>query len=464
MKDKVNILFSSFPDYSGNPKALYEYILKTHPDKFNLYWVIYDEKSKSNLENKKVNFVLYKSEMYEEIISKINIIFDTNGELLPEKREGQLYINMWHGSSPKKKGYLLPVENFAEQDEEYYKQARRKTDFLLVPSEFSKLIFSSVFNMNPQRVLPLGYPRDEYLLNSDGLANLQKFTEADLKKFNKIIFYLPTFRKGCNRSDSENIFENNILNIESYNEGELLKFLEKNNFLLVVKKHPAEINNFNNINSDYILMLDEEELKKKDITIYEILNSADLLIADYSSVYVEFLMLEKPVLFFHKDINEYTKNRGLILQDTNIWFPGPKVLKFNEFSNEIIKLLTDSQYYKKERKDFRNIMFNRDITNISKDIFEYFFDLNNFQVKVKPFISIEEEQENKIVELEEQNNEKQKNIDELVNDKNIISKENQELREELQMIYNSRSWKFFRIIQRIRKGKKFENNFNLWNI
>lgn len=454
MQDKVNILFSSFPDFSGNPKALYEYILKTYPDKFNLYWVIYDEKSKSNLENKNINFVMFKSDIYKETISKINIIFDTNGELLPEKREGQLYINMWHGSSPKKKGYLLPKENFAEQDEEYYKQARQKIDFLLVPSEFSKLIFSSVFNMNPQRVLPLGYPRDEYLLNTDGNANLQKMTERDLKKFNKIIFYLPTFRKGCNRKDSNNIFESNILNIDSYNEEELLEFLEKNNFLLVVKKHPAEINNFNDIKSPYILLLDEEEMKKKDITIYEILNAADLLIADYSSVYVEFLMLEKPVLFFHKDINEYTKNRGLILQDTNVWFPGPKALNFNDFSSEIIKLLNDAEYYKKERKDFRDIMFNKDISNISKDIFEYFFDLNNFQLKHKSFISIEEQQENRIYELEEQNDKKQKNIDILQNEKNIILEENQELRQELKMIYNSRSWKLFRLLQRIKKGEK----------
>lgn len=454
MQDKVNILFSSFPDFSGNPKALYEYILNTYPDKFNLYWVIYDEKSKSNLENKNINSVIFKSDRYKEIISKINIIFDTNGELLPEKREGQLYINMWHGSSPKKKGYLLPVENFAEQDEEYYKQARRKIDFLLVPSEFSKLIFSSVFNMNPQRVLPLGYPRDEYLLKADGNANLQKLTEIALKKFNKIIFYLPTFRNGCNRRDSNNIFESNILNIESYNEEELLEFLEKNNFLLVVKKHPAEINNFKDIKSPYVLLLDEEEMKKKDITIYEILNAADLLIADYSSVYVEFLMLEKPVLFLHKDINEYKKNRGIILEESNIWFPGPKVLNFNEFTYEIVKLLNDLNYYKRERKDFRNIMFNKDISNISRDIFEYFFDLNNFKLKYKPFTSIEEQQETKICELKEKNKVKQKNIEELTEEKKIILEENEKLRQEIEMIYNSRSWKLLRLVQRIKKGEK----------
>lgn len=451
---KVHILFSSFPDYSGNPKALYEYILNTYPEKFNMYWVIYDEESKSNLENKNVNYVLFKSEKYQEIMEKTNIIFDTNGFLLSEKKEDQLYINMWHGSSPKKKGYLLPVENFAEQDEEYYKQARQKIDFLLVPSEFSKLIFASVFNMNAQRVLPLGYPRDEYLIKSDGRSNLKKLTEVEIEKYNKVIFYLPTFRNGCNRSDSKNIFEDNILNIESYNEDELIEFLEKNNYLLVVKKHPAEINNFSNINSSNIVVLNEEEMKRKDITIYEILNAADLLIADYSSVYVEFLMLEKPVLFFHKDIDEYKKNRGLILEKTNIWFPGPKVLNFNDFSNEIIKLLNDKNYYKKERKDFRNIMFNKDISNISKNIFEYFFELNNFQLKYTPFISNEEQ-------LEKENSKLKKEIIEVQKEKNIILEEkakiieeNKKFKNEIDMIYNSCSWKVLKLFQRKKKGKK----------
>ena len=454
MKDKVNILFSSFPDFSGNPKALYEYILNTYPDKFNLYWVIYDMQSLSYLENKNIDFIIFKSERYNEVISNVDIIFDTNGYLLSEKRDGQLYINMWHGSSPKKKGYLLPKENFAEQDEEYYKIARQKTDFLLVPSEFTKLIFSSVFNMNPQRVLSLGYPRDEYLLKSDGISNLQKLTERELKQFKKIIFYLPTFRNGCNRIDSNNIFENNILNLEAYSEDELLEFLEKNNYLLVIKKHPAELNDFSSIKSKYILLLDEDEMKKKDITIYEILNSCDLLIADYSSVYVEFLLLEKPVLFFHRDINEYTKNRGLILQESNIWFPGPKASSFSEFSYELINLLNNSNYYKKERKDFRYIMFNKNIENISKDIFEYFFDINNFTLKYKPFISIEEQQENTILILKEQIKEMEKQVESIKNEKNTILEGNNKLKQEIERIYSSRSWKLFKLVQRIKKGEK----------
>lgn len=464
MSEKVNILFSSFPDFSGNPKALYEYILNTYPDKFNLYWVIYHEESTDILKKLNINFVLYKSEEFYELNNKINIIFDTNGELYPSKSKEQIYVNMWHGSSPKKKGYLLPPQNFAQQDTEYYKMARRKTDFLLVPSEFSKLIFSSVFNINSQRVIPLGYPRDEYLLKSDGLSNLHQFTKLDLKKFNKIIFYLPTFRNGCNRRDGKNIFENNILNIKSYNEEELLEFLEKNNFLLVVKKHPSETNNFNSINSSNILMLSEDEMKKKNITIYEILNSADLLIADYSSVYVEFLLLERPVLFLHKDIDTYTKNRGLILQDTNIWFPGPKVLDISELVYNIEKLLTDETFYQKERKDFRNLMFNKDVFHISKDIFEYFFELNTFSLKHKHIPTLEEELEHRVNELNEKIEQNQQKIELLTKEKKSILDQKNKLQKEISNIYNSRSWKVLRIFQRKKKGEKIENNFNLWNI
>ncbi len=454
MPNKINILFSSFPDFSGNPKALYEYIAKNYSEKFELIWVIYNEDSSDILKNINVKFVLYKSQEYEQIMQNIDIIFDTNGELLREKRENQIYVNMWHGSSPKKKGYLLPIENFAEQDTDYYELAQMKTDFVLVPSEFAQLIFSSVFNINSQNVLPLGYPRDEYLLKSDGKANLQKFTSLNLEKFNKIIFYLPTFRNGCNRKDSKNIFEDNILNIKHYEESELIKFLEQNNFLLVMKKHPTEMNEINEIKSENILILNEEELQKENITIYEILNSADLLIADYSSVYVEYLLLERPVLFLHQDIKEYTKNRGIILQDSNIWFPGPTALNLEELKNNILELLNNNTYYQKERQNFRNLMFNKDVSNIAKDIFEYFFDTNTFKIKHKPYASIISKLSKKNMQLVE-NEEKDKEQIDLLNKQNYeLSEELTKLYQERDIIFNSRSWKLFNLVQKIKKGVK----------
>lgn len=462
MDKKINILFSSYPDFSGNPKALYEYINTNYISKFNMYWVAYSDTNVEHLKKNNIDVVFFQSEEYKDLMPNINIIFDTNGFLLSEKNPNQIYVNLWHGSSPKKKGYLLSVDNFAEQDIEYYKTARRKTDYLIVPSEFSKLIFASAFNVNAQNILPLGYPRDEYLLNCDGKENLQKLTNLNLKNYNKIIFYLPTFRKGANRVDAPDIFENNLLNINKYSEEDLVKFLEDNNYLLVVKKHPAEMNNINtNINTSNILILSEDSMTEKNLTIYELLNSADLLIADYSSVYVEYLLLEKPVLFFHQDINTYTQNRDLILQDAEIWFPGPRVYDFENFKKEIVQLLNNPNYYKIERLKFRNLMFTKDASNSSKNIFEYFFDKNNFTLKCHPKLHIEEEmdlkikeQENAIQKLEIQNLKYETDIERITAEKNKFLDESVELNNKLNYIYNSKSWKLIQFMHKLKNGGK----------
>lgn len=60
MQEKINILFSSYPDFSGNPKALYEYIKNNFSNKFNLFWVIYSEDFKEIFQNLNINFVFLK--------------------------------------------------------------------------------------------------------------------------------------------------------------------------------------------------------------------------------------------------------------------------------------------------------------------------------------------------------------------------------------------------------------------
>lgn len=86
----------------------------------------------------------------------------------------------------KKIGYLLDAPNLAPQDIEYFYKSQNKTDFIIVPSEFAQLIFSSIFNINAQRIIPSGFCRDEYILNSNGKANLQKLTTHNIYSYNKI--------------------------------------------------------------------------------------------------------------------------------------------------------------------------------------------------------------------------------------------------------------------------------------
>ncbi|MDO5555813.1 MAG: CDP-glycerol glycerophosphotransferase family protein [Clostridia bacterium] len=463
MNKKINILFSSFPDFSGNPKALYEYIIQNYKEKINTFWVFYSSEIVNILKqkNKNINFVIFKSEEYYQLFNNIDIIFDTNGFLIDEKKSHQIYVNLWHGSSPKKKGFLLPPQNFAPQDVEYYNNMHLNLDYVVVPSQFSRLIFSSVFDINVQRVVSLGYCRDDYLFNCDGKKLLKNLFDIDISKYNKILCYLPTFRIGCNRTDSYNIWDYNLLDLQDYEEEELYKYLEENNYLLLIKKHPSEESIIQIPKSKNVIIIDDEILNKNFISIYEILNAVDLLIADYSSVYVEYLLLERPVLFLHKNLEEYKKKRGIILDNINFWSPGPQITTLQSFKKEIDCLLSDDNYYSQERKTFKTIMFDNNYKNVCKKTFEFFINSTDFTLNCTTFNSNERNIINNLKELSNKYNdlEVQKNkLKQINNNYEIevtnLKQINNNLNLELEAIYNSRSWKIVNKFKKIiRRGK-----------
>lgn len=453
MKSKVNVLFSSFPDFSGNPKALYEYMFKNYGNDFNLFWVFYSKAIVDTLNtyNKKINFVLYKSKEYNALIKKIDIIFDTNGFLITEKSENQVYVNLWHGASPKKKGYLLSKENFAPQDNAYYKSMHLYADYVVVPSEFSRLVFSSVFDINAQRVIPLGYCRDDYLSTSNGKQLLKDLFNIDVANYNKVLCYLPTFRVGCNRNDSYDFWENNLLDLDKYDEKELYNFLKDNNYLLLIKKHPSEESKIKISNSENVIVLDEDQLTKNLISVYEILNAVDLLIADYSSVYVEYLLLTRPVAFLHRNLSDYTQNRGIILNNINFWSPGPQINTIDSFKKDVSKLLENPNYYLKERLNFKKIMFDDNSENICKKTFDFFFNNDSFSLNCKPFYTDEKKLIEDFRSLKTEKESLENEIQTLKFQNSQLNENTLAFKTELEIIYNSRSWKAVNTFQKIKK-------------
>lgn len=58
---KLNITFCSFPDFSGNAKALYEYMVRTYNDKMNFTWIVYNQNSIDRLKSKGINAILIET-------------------------------------------------------------------------------------------------------------------------------------------------------------------------------------------------------------------------------------------------------------------------------------------------------------------------------------------------------------------------------------------------------------------
>lgn len=440
MNKKYNIIFASHPDYSGNAKALYEYMKKNKKYKdYGLSWVVYDETNLKLLKNNDVDCVLYHGDKFEKTFKNANIIFFTHDELIAEKMPGQIYIYLSHGYSCKKFGYLLNKNNLIEGDLNYLNKLKESIDYIICASDLWKFIYQDAFDIQRERILTLGTPKTDYIYSKKSYSNLELICQKNLKKYNKILLYLPTFRSGLGRSkDGE--FTKNVLNIEKYDDKVLDDYLKTNNYILLIKYHPYEKNKDVKYKSDNIIYLSDDYMTKNLITLAEFISAVDLIIADYSSAHVDFLVLDKPVCFLNRDIRQYKTNRGMILDSTEFWFPGPSIKNFDNFKYEISKLLNDKTYYSTQRKLFVELTFQKNVKNISKNICKYLFE-SDFDMSSNSKNILMNDIDFKYKKLLAENNNKQRQI-------NALKSEIQDLKQKLNMILNSKGWK---IMEKIRK-------------
>ena len=311
--------------------------------------------------------------VYHILTSKY--IVSTHTEFMLIKGKNQVYINLWHGMPLKKMKFLEDDKNIDLKELKFTNLTKDKIDYSIATSNIMKNSMASCFYINPRKILVSGQPRNDYLFdNKDkSLQQLQKLIDNErLDRYSKIIMYIPTFKSGIGRNDS-NINNDEIINSIFYENKEFNRFLEKNNYLFIAKIHPFEENKFENLNTTNIKLIKNAEMNKYLITLNEILNAADMLVTDYSSVYFDYLNLDRPIIFTKSDETEYINNRGFILDNPDFWRPGPKVININEMMIEINRLFKDKMYYEEERMIINSLVnINRD-NKASERIFNKIF-------------------------------------------------------------------------------------------
>jgi len=185
-------------------------------------------------------------------------------------------------------------------------------------------------------------------INSLKMLNLLMGTE--IKKNQKIIFYLPTW-KDYNITSNVKIVNSIILNKK------IQKYFKDNDIIFVYKPHSHDEKLFENYKNYNIHIIKNSKLLNMGVTIYDILNVANILITDYSSVYIDFLLLNKPIIFYCPDIYEFKTKTGFILKPYNKLTPGDKAYNAEELLGSIKKSIRNPQRYRKQRIKLRNMFF-----------------------------------------------------------------------------------------------------------
>ena len=417
----LTIAFQSFPDFSSNARALFQYMYTKYDNKMKFIWVVEDKIASKKIPLKNVEVINANSDNLDEKLSNVDVFFTTHANLTDYKKQNShiLYVELWHGVSPKNVGFL--INNMNESDYNWLNKMRKKIDYFIVPSDFWVPIFSARFNVLPERVLPLGFPMLDNIVNANGKDNLSKVLDCDLSKYKKIIYYMPTARLGFGRNEDVSPNLKNTLNLKPYNEKELIDYLETNNYLLCIKYHPSEELQFNQEDSKYIKYINQDMLQKYNFDTNMILNAADIMISDYSSLGLLFLILDKPVLYFSSDVNDFSNSRGILFNDFNFWTNSDTIETIDEFKEKVSRELNTAniESIRKRKKLFFSNLNDGGCSNIV----DYFFDKDgNLKSNIK-----------------------------YTYDENYtLKQEILKLKEELDNIYNSKGYKF---LEKIRKLK-----------
>lgn len=231
----------------------------------------------------------------------------------------------------------------------------QRVNTFCVASYMDMMIKNSWFALSEDRYNILGQPRTDYLFLANGRKNLEKVLKTNLKD-KKIILNMPTFHTFDFTGRVEGAADlNESIKIRNFDYIKFNNYLIQNNMVCITKVHPREADIVNQQMQKYkgslsnIFLLTNEDLDVCNVSIYEILNGADILITDYSSIYSDFLLLDRPIIFINTDIDDYRTNRGLSLEPYDFWTAGPKVQSQDKLHEELLLCANNQNYYKEQR-------------------------------------------------------------------------------------------------------------------
>lgn len=364
-----------------NLKHLFLYALNNNRDNGkknnNYYFLTEDTSTYKYLNNLNLPVVHYPSISTILLLLRTNTVIVDNWMWISKFKYHLLIkakkVQLWHGI-PLKKIQLMNDENIKRLNSLrlniYCKLIGLfpRYDFLISTSEYyTKHAFSKAFQA--QKIINSGYPRNDCLFNSDNpsskantdLEVMNRVLESKQKGY-KILIYTPTFR-----DTGGDAIQDKTLDLLK-----LSQFAKKHKLLFVFKFHPDPNYAYQFTDTDNILLYDS------DCDIYPLLPNSDCLITDYSSIYFDYLLVDKPIIFFPYDEDKYTKyDRDFIFQYDDMT-PGPKCYNQQELHNNILNmLLKDKDIYKEKRNDLCKLAFKFRDGNSSKRVWESIKQLSN---------------------------------------------------------------------------------------
>lgn len=231
-------------------------------------------------------------------------------------------IQLWHANGAIKKfGLEDPsVLRRSTRAVKRFKHVYNRFTKVTIGSDAMASIFKKAFGLDDSIMWRTGIPRTDVFFDEKTKSVLinKVYTKYSILYNKKVILYAPTYR--------ESGLKNPKVGLDLF---KLHKTLG-NDYVLMVKFHPAVQSQFKVPSELSQFVIDVSSHRN----VNELLFISDLLITDYSSIPFEYSLLNRPIIFYMHDLEDYRKERGM-WQEFMEFLPGPIVYSFDELINEI---------------------------------------------------------------------------------------------------------------------------------
>ncbi|QNQ80899.1 CDP-glycerol glycerophosphotransferase family protein [Lactobacillus sp. PV034] len=302
-------------------------------------------------------------------IAAAKYLFTTHQPFKIKKK--QICTNFWHGIPLKRMGFMAANDSY-KNDLHNMKIWQNIADRVISSSALYDTLMSACVGIEGKKYINNGFPRIDALyapvVSKKELLN-SLFNTND--KDGKVGIYMPTFRFELDDKEVMNkIKMGNFFAFADFDGEKLNQELRKLHHYLIIKLHPYEMKLFENKGKNYsnIVFLNNSYLEENNYDLYELLGLTDYLMTDFSSIYFDYLHLNKPIIFITNYLEQYEKTRGLLIDPYEDVVPGPTVNNQRELVSQIATLSNES--FEEKRKYWLKLSYTAPLQNNCKRNFD----------------------------------------------------------------------------------------------
>ena len=338
-KDNLILLYSGNKGINNCLLPLRKYLLDNGYDKkYKIYCGI--ENMEYADDESRVTFITQIQSMW--LFFRTAHVFYTTGQIPIKPSKEQCVIQLWHGNSNFKT--IGRWSNINNGDEFFF-------TYMFAPSELYVPIQASEYDCPESCIVPYGDMFVDELLESPREKTV--FTE-----YEKVLFWAPTFRKSDYLGYDDSDMEDLVPMFDETEYPDLNEMLKRYNIKLIVKPHPMH-NNFGTLprHFSHLDVFTHEEFNHAGFSLYPLLAQVDGLIGDYSSVSMQFMLLDRPIAFVVPDIEEYGKKRGFVFKDPESYMGGHIIKTKDEFEQFLDDFANGRDLFKEKRHRVCDVVY-----------------------------------------------------------------------------------------------------------